>query len=52
MTSYMPSDKQRKQLIRQQMKQQESDAGGKEKLPHEKIIVKGKAERYQSILFL
>jgi len=46
MTLSMPFDKQRKQLIRQQMKQQESDAGGKEKLPHEKTIVKGKAERY------
>ena len=42
----MPFDKQRKQLISQWMKQQESDAGGKEKLPHEKIIIKGKADRY------
>jgi len=45
MTSYMPFDKQRKQLINQQMKQQEVDVGGKEKLPQEKLIVKGKPKR-------
>jgi hypothetical protein len=40
----MPHDPARKKMIRAHLKEQEDSAGGKDALPHEKLIVKGKAE--------
>ena len=45
MPTAMPSDRERQRLIREHLKKQEEDVGGKEKLPHEKLIVQGRAER-------
>jgi len=41
----MPHDQKRVQMVRNLMKQQEESAGGQDKLPREKLIVKGKADR-------
>src|SRR5258707_55239 len=45
MATGMPYDQERQRMIRSHLTKQESDAGGKEKLPQEKLIVKGSAER-------
>jgi len=42
----MPFDRKRKEIIRQHIKKQEDDAGGKDQLPKDKLIVKGKADLY------
>ncbi len=41
----MPHDPARKKMIRAHLKEQEDSAGGRERLPEEKLIVKGKPER-------
>ncbi len=41
----MPHDPVRKKMIRAHLKEQEDAAGGRDGLPKEKLIVKGKAER-------
>lgn len=46
MLSSMPFDRKRKEIIRQHMNKQDEDAGGKGKLPKDKLIVKGKADLY------
>ena len=43
MPSSMPFDSKRKKLIRQSMKKQEEDAGGKERLQRRKIRIKGQS---------
>ena len=43
MPTAMPYDQERQRMIRSHLKKQEDDAGGKEKLHHEKLIVKGRA---------
>ena len=45
MPTTMPNDQERQRMIRSHLKQQEDDAGGKDKLPPEKLVVKGRAER-------
>ena len=46
MPSSMPFDRKRKVMIRQHMKKQEEDAGGKDRLPKEKITIKGRTDRH------
>lgn len=46
MPSSMPFDRKRKVMIRQHMKKQEEDAGGKDRLPKEKITIKGQTDRH------
>ena len=41
MASGMPHDRSRQQIIRKHMKAQEEDAGGIDRLPREKLVVKG-----------
>lgn len=45
MATGMPYDQERQRMIRSHLTKQEQDAGGKEKLPQEKLIVKGRTER-------
>lgn len=45
MPASMPYDKTRQKMIRAHMRDQEDSAGGVERLPHEKLIVKGQAVR-------
>lgn len=45
MPTGMPHDKGRLQIILNLLRQQEESAGGQDKLPREKLIVKGKADR-------
>lgn len=45
MATGMPYDHQRLRMIRSHLTKQELDADGKEKLPQEKLVVKGRAER-------
>ena len=45
MVTGMPYDQERQRMIRSHLTKQETDAGGKDKLPQEKLIVKGSAER-------
>ncbi|HEU6448842.1 MAG TPA: hypothetical protein VFV23_10445 [Verrucomicrobiae bacterium] len=41
----MPYDQARRKMIRDCMKEQEDHAGGKDKLPQEKLVVQGRAQR-------
>lgn len=45
MSSQMPNDPVRRKMIRENMKEQAETAGGSDKLPQEKLIVKGQAQR-------
>lgn len=44
MASKMPFSPQRKNMIRENLKRQEDDAGGKDHLPQQKLVIKGRAE--------
>ena len=45
MASGMPHDPARNKMIRNHLKRQEEDAGGKDRPPQQKLMVKGRAER-------
>ncbi|MDP8207409.1 MAG: hypothetical protein P9L92_12145 [Candidatus Electryonea clarkiae] len=44
MSSIMPYDKARRKILKSYLLELEEDAGGKDRLPHDKIIIKGKVQ--------